>query len=81
MVLCQRISRSRGINTISPVVRAWVAVEEEISSGSKSALSWRKSHVERAQLHFHIPGYKGRLGTDMRQYICKPRVLLLKSKA
>lgn len=64
MVLCQRISRSRGISTICPVVRAWVAVEEDVSSGSRNALSWRKCHVGRAQLHFHILGYKGRLGTD-----------------
>lgn len=59
--------KSRGINTISPVVKAWVAVEEEVSSGSRSALSCGKSHVGRAQLHFHIPGYKGGSGTDIRQ--------------
>lgn len=68
----EKESRRRGINTISPVVRAWVAVEEEVSSGSRSALSCRKSHVGRAQLHFHIPGYKGRLGTDIGNRFANP---------
>lgn len=63
----EKKSGSRDINTISPVVRAWVAVEEEVPSGSRSALSCRKSHVGRAQLDFHIPGYRGRSGTDVRQ--------------
>lgn len=48
----EKESRSKCINTISPVVRAWVAVEEEVSSGSRSALSCRKSHVGGARLHF-----------------------------
>lgn len=63
----EKESGTRDINTISPVVRAWVAVEEEVCSGSRSALSCRKSYVGRAQLHFHIPGYKDRSGTDIRQ--------------
>lgn len=65
--VAEKEPRSKSINTISPVVTAWVAVEEEVSSGSRSALSCRKSHVGRAQLHFHIPGYKDRSGADIRQ--------------
>lgn len=59
-------SRSRSKNTISPVVRAWVTVRKR-SSGRRNAFSCRKPHVGRTQLHFHIPGYKGRSGTDTRQ--------------